>query len=46
LVDPVTGAKLGSEEKQTGTGVVTDVQEKFAIMTVTGSATAKSVVKK
>jgi curli biogenesis system outer membrane secretion channel CsgG len=46
LDDPVTGAKLGSEEKQTGTGVVTDVQEKFAIMTVTGTATAKSVLKK
>jgi curli biogenesis system outer membrane secretion channel CsgG len=46
LVDPVSGAKLGAEEKQTGTGEVTDVQEKFAIMTVTGTATAKSVIKK
>jgi curli biogenesis system outer membrane secretion channel CsgG len=46
LVDPVTGAKLGAEEKQTGTGVVSEVQEKFAIMTITGTASAKSVVKK
>ena len=46
LVDPVTGSKLGAEEKQTATGVVTDVQERFAIMTVTGTATALSVVKK
>ena len=45
LVDPVTGAKLGAEEKQTGTGVVTDVQEKFAIMTLTGSAQVKDVIR-
>jgi curli biogenesis system outer membrane secretion channel CsgG len=45
LVDPVTGAKLGAEQKQTGSGVVTEVQEKFAIMTVTGTASAKSVIK-
>jgi hypothetical protein len=46
LVDPVTGAKLGAEEKQTGKGVVTDVQQQFAIMTVTGSAKAKDVIRK
>ena len=46
LIDPATGANLGSEEKQTGTGTVTDVQEKFAIMTVTGTATAKDVIRK
>jgi curli biogenesis system outer membrane secretion channel CsgG len=45
LVDPVTGAKLGAEEKQTGRGVVTDVQQQFAIMTVTGSANAKDVIR-
>jgi curli biogenesis system outer membrane secretion channel CsgG len=45
LVDPVTGAKLGAEEKQTGTGIVTDVQEKFAIMNVTGTAKAKDVIR-
>ena len=45
LVDPVTGAKLGAEETQTGRGVVTDVQQQFAIMTVTGSAKAKDVIR-
>jgi len=46
LVDPVTGAKLGAEEKPTGTGVVVEVQEKFAIMTVTGKAVVADVIKK
>lgn len=46
LVDPVTGAKLGSEQKQTGTGVVVEVQERFAIMTVTGKALVADVIKK
>ena len=46
LVDPVSGAKLGAEEKQTGTGTVTEVQDRFAIMTVTGKATAKDVLRK
>jgi curli biogenesis system outer membrane secretion channel CsgG len=45
LVDPVTGAKLGAEEKQTGTGVVSDVQEKFAIMNITGTAKVKDVIR-
>ena len=45
LVDPVTGAKLGAEEKQTGTGTVTAVQEKFAIIAVTGEAKVKDVVR-
>jgi len=45
LVDPVTGAKLGAEEKQTGSGTVSDVQEKFAIMNVTGTAKAKDVIR-
>ena len=45
LVDLVTGAKLGAEEKRTGRGVVTDVQQKFAIMTVTGSAKVKDVIR-
>jgi hypothetical protein len=45
LVDPVTGAKLGAEEKQTGTGTVSEVQAKFAIMTVTGTAKAKDVIR-
>ncbi len=46
LVDPATGAKLGAEEKQTGTGVVTEVNEKFSIMTITGAAGAGDVLKK
>ena len=46
LIDPDTGAKLGAEEKQTGTGVVAEVQEKFAIMTVTGTAKAKDTIRK
>ena len=46
LVDPATGMKLGAEEKQTGTAAVTDVQPKFAIATVTGTADAKAVLKK
>ena len=46
LIDPDTGAKLGAEEKQTGTGVVAEVQEKFAIMTVSGTAKAKDTIRK
>ena len=46
LIDPDTGAKLGAEEKQTGSGEVTDVQEKFAIMTFTGLAKAKDTIRK
>lgn len=46
LIDPDTGAKLGAEEKQTGSGEVTEVQEKFAIMTFTGAAKAKDTIRK
>ena len=46
LIDPDTGAKLGAEEKQTGAGEVTEVQEKFAIMTFTGAAKAKDTIRK
>jgi curli biogenesis system outer membrane secretion channel CsgG len=46
LIDPVTGANLGAEEKETGTAAVTDVQPKFAIATVTGKADAKAVLRK
>ena len=46
IVDPVTGMKLGAEEKQTGTGVVVEVSERFAIMTVTGKAVAADVIRK
>jgi curli biogenesis system outer membrane secretion channel CsgG len=46
LIDPDTGAKLGAEEKQTGSGEVTEVQEKFAIITFTGAAKAKDTIRK
>jgi curli biogenesis system outer membrane secretion channel CsgG len=46
LIDPDTGAKLGADEKQTGTGVVAEVQEKYAIITVTGTAKAKDTIRK
>jgi curli biogenesis system outer membrane secretion channel CsgG len=46
LIDPDTGAKLGAEEKQTGSGQVTDIQEKFAIITFTGTAKAKDTIRK
>ena len=46
LVDPATGMKLGAVEKQIGTGVVAEVQERFAIITVTGKATASAILKK
>ena len=32
LIDPDTGAKLGASEKQTATGAVVEVQDKFAVI--------------
>ncbi len=46
LVDPATGAKLGALEKESGAAEVTQVQEKFAVVTFTGTAKAKDVVRK
>jgi curli biogenesis system outer membrane secretion channel CsgG len=46
LIDPVTGASLGADEKQTGTAAVSEVQEKYAIVTLTGTATPKDVLRK
>lgn len=46
LIDPDTGAKLGADEKQTGISSVTEVQEKYAIVTVTGAAKAKDTIRK
>lgn len=46
LIDPDTGAKLGAEEKQTGSCSVSEVQEKFAIATCTGTAKAKDTIRK
>jgi curli biogenesis system outer membrane secretion channel CsgG len=46
LIDPVSGANLGADEKQTGSASVNEVQEKYAIATVTGSIKAKDVLRK
>ena len=46
LIDPDTGQKLGADEKETGSGEVVEVQEKFAIITFTGTANAKDTVRK
>ena len=46
LIDPVTGASLGADEKQTGSAAVTEVQDKYAIVTLTGTATVKDVLRK
>jgi curli biogenesis system outer membrane secretion channel CsgG len=46
LVDPDTGAKLGADEKQTGTGSVVEVQDKFAVIEFTGTAAAKDTIRK
>ena len=44
-VDPLTGVKLGAPEKQTGIAVVVEVQERFAIVNVTGQAVTADVIK-
>lgn len=46
LIDPATGMNLGSTEKQVGSLVVTEVQDRFSIATVTGEAAAADVIKK
>jgi curli biogenesis system outer membrane secretion channel CsgG len=46
LIDPDTGAKLGATEKQTGSGSVVEVQDRFAVIQVTGTATAKDTIRK
>lgn len=46
LIDPATGANLGSTEKHTGSCTVTQVQDKFSVATVTGTASAKSIIRK
>jgi curli biogenesis system outer membrane secretion channel CsgG len=46
LIDPDTGAKLGATEKQTGSGSVVEVQDKFAVIQFTGTATAKDTIRK
>jgi curli biogenesis system outer membrane secretion channel CsgG len=46
LIDPDTGAKLGASEKQTGSGSVVEVQDKFAVIQFTGTAAAKDTIRK
>lgn len=46
LIDPATGMNLGSVETEIGSGVVVDVQERFAIIEVTGKAVANAAIKK
>ena len=46
IVDPDTGATLGTDEKETGTGAVTEVQERFAVITFTGAAKVKDTARK
>jgi hypothetical protein len=45
-IDPVTGMRRRGEEQQTGTGVVVEVQERFAIIQVTGQAAPADVIRK
>ena len=46
IVDPDTGASLGADEKETGSGAVTEVQERFAVITFTGAAKIKDTARK
>jgi curli biogenesis system outer membrane secretion channel CsgG len=46
LIDPDTGAKLGSDERQTGSGAVVEVQSKFAVINFTGAAKPKDTIRK
>lgn len=46
IVDPDTGQKLGADEKQVGEGTVTDVQERFAIITFTGKVSVRDAARK
>ena len=46
LIDPDTGQSLGAEEKEVGTGAVTEVQERFAVITFSGTAKVRDVVRK
>lgn len=46
IIDPDTGQALGASEKQTATGQVTEVAERFAIMTFSGAAKVKDTARK
>jgi curli biogenesis system outer membrane secretion channel CsgG len=46
LVDPDTGAKLGATEEKLGTAEVTDAQEKFSVVKLSGTGVAGAVLRK
>ena len=46
LVDPDTGAKLGSTDEKVGTAEIVDAQEKFAVVKVTGTSMVGAVLRK
>ena len=46
LIDPATGMNLGAIESETGSGVVVEVQERFSIIEVTGTATDADIIRK
>jgi curli biogenesis system outer membrane secretion channel CsgG len=46
IIDPDTGQALGASEKETGTGAVTEVAERFAIIEFKGAAKVKDTVRK
>lgn len=46
LVDPDTGMVLGVHESETGEGQIVEVEERFSVMTFTGTASAADVVRK
>lgn len=46
IVDPDTGMKLGAPEKQTATGEVTEVEERYAVVTFSGLAKVKDTARK
>lgn len=46
LVDPDTGQVLGVDESEIGEGEIVEVQDRFSVMTFTGTANAKDTVRK
>jgi curli biogenesis system outer membrane secretion channel CsgG len=46
IIDPDTGQALGAPTKQTGTGEVTEVEERFAVIKFTGVVKVKDTARK
>lgn len=46
IIDPDTGQALGAPQKQTGTGEVTEVEERFAVIKFTGVVKVKDTARK